>query len=192
MVRVKHRYLLVTILYPNGTSPSSQSAKSFNSNTTIPDTVLFHSPSPSTYTEDVLRRLVQTSVSDLFGDYGSGMISGSFKIMYHSQATSTSILRVSRESFRIVWAALTMTTHLPKPVNAPCVIQVLRVSGTIRKSEEAAIEFSKALLRRARMEGEDQARELLSAMIGAAEAHADASGGGADIMDIDEEEDSDD
>lgn len=44
----------------------------------------------------------------------------------------------------MVWAALSFATKIPKPVDKTCVIQVVRVSGTIKKSEEEAI-------RRARM-----------------------------------------
>ena len=44
----------------------------------------------------------------------------------------------------MVWAALSFATRIPKPVDKTCVIQVVRVSGTIKKSEEEAI-------RRARM-----------------------------------------
>lgn len=61
-----------------------------------------------------------------------------------SAATSTAIVRVSRSHYRMVWAALSFATKIPKPVDKTCVIQVVRVSGTIKKSEEEAI-------RRARM-----------------------------------------
>ena len=69
--------------------------------------------------------------------------------MYLSTATSTAIIRVSRECYRLVWGALSFATQLPKPLNAPCVIQVLRVSGTIRKSEEAAIRLAIGAVRKA-------------------------------------------
>src|SRR5215469_10138049 len=69
--------------------------------------------------------------------------------MYLSTATSTAIIRVSRECYRLVWGALSFATQLPKPLNTPCVFQVLRVSGTIRKSEEAAIQLSINAVRKA-------------------------------------------
>jgi ribonuclease P/MRP protein subunit POP5 len=48
----------------------------------------------------------------------------------------------------MVWAALSFTTHLPlKPANLPCVIQVVRVSGTIRKAEEEAIRRARLQIR---------------------------------------------
>ncbi len=70
-------------------------------------------------------------------------------VKYLSPATSTAIVRVSRDHHRLVWAALTFTTHLPKPVDEPCVIQVVRVSGTIRKSEEAAVRLARTAIKRA-------------------------------------------
>lgn len=41
-----------------------------------------------------------------------------------------------------------MTTHLPKPIDQPCVFQVVRVSGTIKKSEEEAIRRARMSIRR--------------------------------------------
>lgn len=69
--------------------------------------------------------------------------------MYLSTVTSTAIIRVSRECYRLVWAALSFTTQLPKPVNTPCVFQILRISGTIRKSEEEAIRLAISTVRKA-------------------------------------------
>lgn len=48
-----------------------------------------------------------------------------------------------------MWAALTYVTRLPRPVDMPCVFQIVRVSGTIRKSEEEAIRRAKLSIMRA-------------------------------------------
>lgn len=56
---------------------------------------------------------------------------------------------MSRESYRLVWAGLSFATHLPSPLKTQCVIQVLRVSGTIRKCEEAAIQYATEVMRKA-------------------------------------------
>jgi hypothetical protein len=53
-----------------------------------------------------------------------------------------------------------MITHLPKPFDTPCVFQVVRVSGTIRKSEEEAIRRAREQLRRARSGGHGTAEGL--------------------------------
>jgi ribonuclease P/MRP protein subunit POP5 len=70
--------------------------------------------------------------------------------VYLSPATSTAIIRVARDHYRLVWATLAFVTRLPKPLNTPCVIQVVRNSGTIRKAEEEAIRRAKASVVRAK------------------------------------------
>lgn len=58
----------------------------------------------------------------------------------------------------MVWAALSFTTRLPKPVDQACVIQVVRVSGTIKKAEEEAIRRARAVIVRAqRVKGDPAA-----------------------------------
>ena len=52
----------------------------------------------------------------------------------------------------MVWAALTYMTKLPKPINIPVVIKVIRVSGTIKKAEMEVIRRAKEIILRARME----------------------------------------
>ncbi len=71
------------------------------------------------------------------------------KVKYFSPATSTFILRVTRENYRLVWAALSFITALP-PENCPCVLRVGRVSGTIRKAEEEAVRCAREIGVRAR------------------------------------------
>ncbi|KAL2003989.1 hypothetical protein VTN02DRAFT_1052 [Thermoascus thermophilus] len=85
-------------------------------------------------------------------------------VKYLSPATSTAIIRCPRASFRLVWAALTYMSSVPGVLPSkhrqtaapsasgagaasgaglsstrPCVFRVIRVSGTMRKVEEAAI-----------------------------------------------------
>jgi ribonuclease P/MRP protein subunit POP5 len=48
---------------------------------------------------------------------------------------------------------MTLITCLPKPVRIPCVIQVVRVSGTMKKAEEEAIRRARETLRRAMNDG---------------------------------------
>lgn len=55
---------------------------------------------------------------------------------YFSPATSTGIVRVGREQYRLVWAALTMIKEIR---GRPCVIRVVHVSGTIKKAELVAV-----------------------------------------------------
>ena len=171
MVRLKHRYLLAHILYPN--AENSANSKPLKGLAEAPYTIQFHRPSSDRLDGRLLMKMIRTSVAELFGDYGSGMIAGSLQgtfvsaqspilsisnltvlapVKYFSAATSTAIIRVSRDHYRLVWAALTFTTRLPKPVDQACVIQVVRVSGTIRKSEEAAIRLARQSIKRAQVQ----------------------------------------
>lgn len=158
MVRVKFRYLVVNFLYPEPLSKSGAA---------LPDLVQIHSPTPDAFNAGALVRLLRDAVEDLYGDYGSGMVSSSLKGMrciprvlcsfvltcgavnYYSPSTSTAIIRCPRDHYEMVWAALTYITKLPK-VDIPVVCRVLRVSGTIRKAEEEVIRRSQKIVKRAR------------------------------------------
>lgn len=116
-------------------------------------------------------------------------------VKYLSPATSTAIVRVTRAHYRLVWAALTYTTRLPGPVDVACVLRVVRVSGTIRKSEEEAIRRAKASILRAHRAalgkgaGQD---DLLKRILGGGEdEEMDGKGIEDEDMDGDEEEDED-
>jgi len=149
MVRLKHRYLLVNILYPESDTPTKPTTKDGQ----VPDVVSFRRPSSDKLNAQLLARMIRDGVADLFGDYGSGMIASSLVVKYLSTATSTAIIRVSRAHYRLVWAALSFVTRLPRPIDQAFVIQVVRVSGTIRKAEEEAIRRAKAAILRATIQG---------------------------------------
>ncbi|KAF2838764.1 hypothetical protein M501DRAFT_912883, partial [Patellaria atrata CBS 101060] len=136
MVRIKHRYLLCNILYPE--KPNAKLPQS-TADEAVPAVIQFHRPTPDRLTPHILRRAIEDDVAYLFGDWGAGMIASGLKIVYLSTATSTAIIRISRQHYRLVWAALSFMTKLPKPIDTPCVIRVIRVSGTIKKVEEEAI-----------------------------------------------------
>lgn len=121
-------------------------------------------------------------------------------VKYLSTATSTVIIRCSRAHYRLVWAALSFLNRLPKVTNQygerPCVFQVVRVSGTIRKAEEEAIRRARATILKAQKDAAEGAGSGLEAMIGPPEGqqqntkefreHEDA------MMDIEDEDDDDD
>lgn len=68
MVRLKNRYLLVNILYPEAAAlPSSK----------VPDVVAFNQPTTDDLTPQLLIKAIREAVLELFGDYGSGAIAGS-------------------------------------------------------------------------------------------------------------------
>lgn len=69
MVRLKNRYLLVNILYPE--------LEKGQSNSKIPDVVVFNQPTTNDLTASALMRGIRAEVSSLFGDYGMGSVSES-------------------------------------------------------------------------------------------------------------------
>ncbi|KAI9705516.1 MAG: hypothetical protein M1836_006271 [Candelina mexicana] len=142
MVRLKSRYLLINILYPASSSVPRRGDS-------VSAHIEFHQPTSDALTTQVLIRAIKAEVSLLFGDYGVGVISGSLAVKYLSPATSTAIIRVSRAHYRLVWAAMSFITALP-PEKKPCVIQVVRVSGTIKKAEQEAIRRARASIMSAR------------------------------------------
>jgi ribonuclease P/MRP protein subunit POP5 len=72
MVRIKHRYLLIEILYPFSPAKALKDASS-----ALPDTVLFHAPSPDYLTPALLVRTIRDKIADLYGDYGVGIVGNS-------------------------------------------------------------------------------------------------------------------
>lgn len=145
MVRIKHRYLLLNIFYPTQDESSTLATQKAD----IPYTVQFRRPSSDHLDAKLIGRMVRDGVAELFGDYGAGSIAGSLQVKYVSSATSTAIIRVARAHYRMVWAALSFVTRLPRPIDQICVVQVVRVSGTIKKAEEEAIRRARAVIVRA-------------------------------------------
>ncbi|BCS04252.1 Rpp14/Pop5 family protein [Aspergillus luchuensis] len=162
MVRLKHRYILLDILYPDpSTWPAATSrTKSNNSNSNSnPQSksksqaqLQIHSPTSDALTPGLLAKMVREEVSLMFGDYGVGRLGGAgaggISVKYLSPATSTAIIRCPRASFRLVWTALTCMSQVPgfteggakrSSSTRACVFRVIRVSGTMRKAEEEAI-----------------------------------------------------
>jgi ribonuclease P/MRP protein subunit POP5 len=69
MVRIKHRYLLVNILYPES------DGKPFNP--TLPSVIQFHQPTTDKVLDRDLIKGIKEEVDFMFGDYGAGAISDS-------------------------------------------------------------------------------------------------------------------
>lgn len=190
MVRIKHRYLLINILYPDQTAPTQKAS--------TPDYVAFHSPSPAYLTPGLFLSHLRASIVTHFGDCGLGLTSSSLKLVYLSNATSTAIIRCSRQHFRIVWASLTFITELPGErrgeIGKKCVMQVVRVSGTIRKSEEELLRRTRNELVRAHAAENGSAGSLLERLT-APQTAGNASktkSGGDSIMDVNSDDESED
>ncbi|KAJ5256866.1 hypothetical protein N7478_012970 [Penicillium angulare] len=168
MVRLKNRYLLIDILYPDpATWPSSNADPKAKAKST-PAQLAIHSPTSDALTPGLLAKMVREQVSDLYGDWGVGKTRRCLcrwykrAVKYLSPATSTIILRCPRASFRLVWSALTYMSHVPanggdagqKRPNGgrerACVFRVLRVSGTMKKAQEDAIQRARREIVRVR------------------------------------------
>lgn len=65
MVRIKERYLLVNLLYPDALKDSKPGE---------PDLAVLHRPTTNDLTPQAILREVRAQVNSLFGDYGSGLI----------------------------------------------------------------------------------------------------------------------
>ena len=129
----------------------------------------------------------------LFGETGAALVGGAgLRVVYFSNATSTLVVRCRREAVRELWAALCFmrTMAVPEVVGGKVkdpgssygkgkfsrqvaadeavevVMRVVRVSGTIRKSEEELIRRARDLIGKvngveevARVRGGDLAAE---------------------------------
>lgn len=212
MVRIKHRYLLVHILYPDPADPPKGKIPSKSPEKALPDLVQFHRPSPNDLTPQLLARTIRDQVLLLYGDYGLGLVSSSLNGKFHppqlmdplltlnpvkylSPATSTAIVRCSRAHYRLVWAALSFMTQLTKTSKQgqprACAIQVVRVSGTIKKAEEEAIRRARAAILRAKRESGEEGTNGLLGILGKDDEEVLQGGknmtAGSDVSDEDDE-----
>jgi ribonuclease P/MRP protein subunit POP5 len=89
MVRIKHRYLLINILYPDHLSlqPANPKTNPPAGPQTgqptppppplLPLVVQFHQPTPDDLTPQVFARIIKDQIALLYGDYGVGVTAGS-------------------------------------------------------------------------------------------------------------------
>ncbi|KAB8263288.1 Rpp14/Pop5 family-domain-containing protein [Aspergillus pseudonomiae] len=200
MVRVKHRYLLLDILYPDPTSwpPSTTAPK--NATRNAQSQLRIHSPTSDALTPSLLAKMVREAVAEIFGDWGvgrlGGVTAGGVSVKYLSPATSTAIIRCPRASFRLVWTALTYMSRVPEygdsnrsrrsdvPLTRPCVFRVIRISGTMRKAEEEAIRRARREI--VRLRGAEEVG-VLGGLVGGLE-YEEGSGVVEGVMENDEED----
>ncbi|KAL4780972.1 Rpp14/Pop5 family-domain-containing protein [Aspergillus varians] len=207
MVRVKHRYLLVDILYPDPTSvPSARSDKPHGPQSQAQ--LRIHAPTSDALTPSLLAKMVRDEIAEIFGDWGVGRLggvgAGGVSVKYLSPATSTAIIRCPRASYRLVWTALTYMSRVPAmsdagrskrldPANLsrPCVFRVIRVSGTIRKAEEEAVRRARREI--VRLRGAEEVG-VLGGLVGGLEREIERGFGkdtntGVDGMEVDSGDD---
>ena len=167
MVRIKHRYLLLNFLY---SSPSTSTSALSKPSTDTPSYLSLHAPTPSYLTPALLISHLRDSITAHFGDTALGLTSASLRVVYLSPATSTAIIRCPRAHVKLVWASLTYMTHLPgarrQEKGIDCVVRVVRVSGTIRKSEEELIRRASGEVVRAKRAQEEGEADVFAKLIG--------------------------
>ena len=71
MVRIKHRYLLINILYPE--PPKTQGKP--HQPPDIPDLVQIHKPTSDDLTPQLLAKAIRDQILLMYGAYGSGVTS---------------------------------------------------------------------------------------------------------------------
>ena len=72
MVRIKHRYLILRILYPEKGRFVIQNDERLQ----------FFQPTSDALTIPLLLRLIRNSIDELFGDYGSGVVASNLSSMF--------------------------------------------------------------------------------------------------------------
>ncbi|KAI5299657.1 protein with putative role during mitosis, partial [Ascosphaera pollenicola] len=156
------------------------------------------------------------AVSELFGDWGVGKLGGATAgrvgVKYLSPATSTAIVRCPRDNYRLVCAALAFLNAIPISKDAslaliirsadvgggardrlPCVFQVVRVSGTIKKVEQEAIRRARRDVARLMAAGEGAGAagqfDVLDQILGTTTAaKAGGDGAGDVVMGVDDDD----
>lgn len=137
MVRLKNRYILFDILY---------TGKGLENATSQSEALLaLHQPSPAAINAKIILAEVRNAIQTDFGDFGSGTTGFSLTVKYFSNATSTGIIRVSRENYRTACFALARITRLG---SSNVIVRCIRVSGTIKKCEDAAMKRSQKFVQR--------------------------------------------
>lgn len=165
MVRLKSRYLLFEVLYPEQLRPAqfysqsrSEPTQSLHTSENKTDGSTPQDPSqlpPEILTFMQLRQpainldsrrvlqILKNSISTNFGVHGAGHTKSTLAVKYFSPRTSTGIIRVARDHVRLVWAALSYINEIE---GKKVVIRVVRISGTIKKCEQAAIARDKKVI----------------------------------------------
>lgn len=114
MVRLKARYVLFEILYPEDGMVKDSKA---------------------------ILQALRASIESNFGELGAGRCQSTLAIRYYNPRTSSGIIRIGREQAPIIQAALTCLRHIK---NCAVVIRVTHVSGTMKKCEQRAIDIRRA------------------------------------------------
>lgn len=117
-MRLKARHILVRVVYDDGQ----------------PDTGL---------ALPQLARAISNQVESNYGDYGGMVMKFAYQIKYFNAITGLAIIRIPRDNHNIVLYAISC---LKQMANRQCKVDILHVSGTIKKIQLVAIELSRKYL----------------------------------------------
>lgn len=103
-----------------------------------------------------IMRAVRDSVSQNFGDLGSGQLQSSLAVKWWAPALRMCIIRSSRDHFRTTWAAITLITRMETQQQLGAVrLRVIHVGGTIRSCQKSAFKHARQVLLEERKKGGD-------------------------------------
>lgn len=143
MVRLKTRYILFQLWYPEAGGGAESSRKGLPSE--IP------TESTSTLSARTLASTLRLSMTKNFGNEALADTLTSFAVKYFSNKTSTGILRVHRDAVeRVVAAMFFVQTLEGRDVIWECV----GISGSISKCEKRAIARNRRMIRQLKREGD--------------------------------------
>ncbi|OWB58431.1 ribonuclease activity protein [[Candida] boidinii] len=142
MVRLKTRYILFEIIYPelNGDGEEGTDWYKTRSNSII----ALHKQSPSVINAKVIILAIRKSLQLNYGDLGSGCDGMSLVLKYFSNRTSTGIIRVLRESYMKICSAICLINELN---GYKVIIRCVNLSGSIKKCEDKSIIRSEKLMK---------------------------------------------
>ncbi|KAG4305026.1 hypothetical protein PORY_001701 [Pneumocystis oryctolagi] len=141
MVRFKTRYLVFQIFQENQlTSDLTDIIRSKWTESSVRKSI---SKTSIVLTPLDLLNIIKEHVHLNFGDWGYGLVSASLSVKYYSPVTCIGILRISRQHYRLVWAALTLINTIH---SQHVIIRVLQVNGTIKSAETYIIQYDQNLL----------------------------------------------
>ncbi|EGN99395.1 hypothetical protein SERLA73DRAFT_182356 [Serpula lacrymans var. lacrymans S7.3] len=141
MVRFKNRWLLVEFIPCTSSSQlglSQATARLAATQTTA-----------RIDAKQVYAALKQSVIAN-FGDTGWGAVGSSLTVKYYSPTTNTCIIRVARDHHRIAWAAVTLLSSIG---GAKIVPNVVKLSGTVKQAQLAAIMHNRTVVARYRTMG---------------------------------------
>ncbi|KJE96183.1 hypothetical protein CAOG_06542 [Capsaspora owczarzaki ATCC 30864] len=126
MVRFKNRYVLGELTIAGSDAPPS-------------------GPGAAGVSIGPLVNALKDAVQEAHGDYGLACVLGSFNVKHYNTETGLTMIRAPRDYVEILLSSLTLLGTIGK---AQCAWKTVHVSGTLRKSRVAAVEYHRRQLAR--------------------------------------------